>query len=257
MAVRRRALEALSALRSGALAGSGEEEDWQHRYRARGGKTRYLAGAAVDHRRVGADAGSARFRAPPTPGDAPRAATTSRRAPRPESRASCARSRAARGMSRASTLCERSGHGAHTAGRLREAVAGLFAGDARGALGALGGALVGARRCGLGQAWRRRVGDHYPRPGRVTSLFSVTVVMWPAFGLPPELVRRRRMDAIALVRGEPVAVAGGRRSGGRAAGCSFSASSARTGRTCWCGARRARPIAPRGRFRQRRGRRPG
>jgi len=55
MAVRRRAL-ALVGPFDPALDGSGEEEDWQHRYRAQGGRVRYLAGAAVDHRRVGADA---------------------------------------------------------------------------------------------------------------------------------------------------------------------------------------------------------
>jgi GT2 family glycosyltransferase len=56
MAVRRRALELVGPF-DPALAGCGEEEDWQHRYRARGGRTRYLARAALDHRRVGADAG--------------------------------------------------------------------------------------------------------------------------------------------------------------------------------------------------------
>jgi GT2 family glycosyltransferase len=34
----------------------GDEEDWQRRYRAAGGRIRYLARAGVDHRRTGADA---------------------------------------------------------------------------------------------------------------------------------------------------------------------------------------------------------
>ena len=55
MAIRRRALELVGPFES-SLGGCGEEEDWQHRYRARGGRVRYLAAAAVDHRRVGVDA---------------------------------------------------------------------------------------------------------------------------------------------------------------------------------------------------------
>jgi GT2 family glycosyltransferase len=34
----------------------GDEEDWQRRFRSRGGRIRYLAQAGVDHRRTGADA---------------------------------------------------------------------------------------------------------------------------------------------------------------------------------------------------------
>lgn len=35
----------------------GDEEDWQRRLKATGGRVRYVAGAGVDHRRTGADAG--------------------------------------------------------------------------------------------------------------------------------------------------------------------------------------------------------
>jgi Glycosyl transferase family 2 len=56
MAIRRRALELVGPFDE-ALDGCGEEEDWQRRFLARGGRTRYLAAAGVDHRRVGADAG--------------------------------------------------------------------------------------------------------------------------------------------------------------------------------------------------------
>ena len=56
MAVRRRALELVGPFDQ-ALDGCGEEEDWQRRFVALGGRTRYLARAGLDHRRVGADAG--------------------------------------------------------------------------------------------------------------------------------------------------------------------------------------------------------
>ena len=39
-----------------ALGGAGDEEDWQRRLRAAGGRIRYVAAAGVDHRRAGADA---------------------------------------------------------------------------------------------------------------------------------------------------------------------------------------------------------
>ena len=54
MAVRRRALERVGAFDE-ALLGRGEEEDWQHRYAAEGGRTRYVAGAGLSHRRSAAD----------------------------------------------------------------------------------------------------------------------------------------------------------------------------------------------------------
>jgi GT2 family glycosyltransferase len=38
------------------LLGTGEEEDWQRRYSALGGRVRYLAAAGVEHRRTGRDA---------------------------------------------------------------------------------------------------------------------------------------------------------------------------------------------------------
>ena len=55
MAVRRRALDSVGPF-DPALAGCGEEEDWQLRYREQGGLTRYLAGAGIEHRRVRSDA---------------------------------------------------------------------------------------------------------------------------------------------------------------------------------------------------------
>jgi glycosyltransferase involved in cell wall biosynthesis len=56
MAIRRRALDLVGPF-DPAIDGTGEEEEWQHRFLARGGRTRYLARAGLDHRRVGGDAG--------------------------------------------------------------------------------------------------------------------------------------------------------------------------------------------------------
>jgi glycosyltransferase involved in cell wall biosynthesis len=55
MAIRRRAIERVGAFDE-ALTGRGEEEDWQRRHAARGGRVRYLADAGLDHRRNPADA---------------------------------------------------------------------------------------------------------------------------------------------------------------------------------------------------------
>jgi glycosyltransferase involved in cell wall biosynthesis len=55
MAVRRAALERVGPFDE-SIQGRGEEEDWERRYRAGGGRIRYLALAGVEHRRVGADA---------------------------------------------------------------------------------------------------------------------------------------------------------------------------------------------------------
>jgi len=55
MAIRRRALTAQGPFDE-TIAGCGDEEDWLHRYRAGGGKIRYLAAAGLDHRRTAADA---------------------------------------------------------------------------------------------------------------------------------------------------------------------------------------------------------
>ena len=66
MAMRRRALdspgpfdESISGPAAGSTPGGtarwdsrGDEEDWERRYRARGGTIRYLAGAGLDHRRT-------------------------------------------------------------------------------------------------------------------------------------------------------------------------------------------------------------
>ena len=60
MAVRRQALARVGPFDEG-LIGRGEEEDWQHRYAALGGRTRYLASAGVEHRRTAADSTLARL----------------------------------------------------------------------------------------------------------------------------------------------------------------------------------------------------
>jgi GT2 family glycosyltransferase len=55
MAVRRRAFERVGPF-DAALLGRGEEEEWQRRYAAQGGQTRYLARAGLEHRRTAEDA---------------------------------------------------------------------------------------------------------------------------------------------------------------------------------------------------------
>jgi glycosyltransferase involved in cell wall biosynthesis len=55
MAIRRRAVERVGRFDE-ALHGRGEEEDWERRYAAQGGRIRYLADAGLDHRRSAADA---------------------------------------------------------------------------------------------------------------------------------------------------------------------------------------------------------
>ena len=55
MAVRRSAFARIGLLDE-SIEGRGEEEDWELRYRAAGGRIRYLAAAGVEHRRTRADA---------------------------------------------------------------------------------------------------------------------------------------------------------------------------------------------------------
>jgi glycosyltransferase involved in cell wall biosynthesis len=55
MAIRRAALERIGPFDE-TIHGRGEEEDWERRYAAAGGRIRYLAAAGLDHRRIGADA---------------------------------------------------------------------------------------------------------------------------------------------------------------------------------------------------------
>lgn len=55
LALRRRAVERHGGF-DPALNHCGDEEDWERRLRAAGGRIRYLAAAGVDHRRAGADA---------------------------------------------------------------------------------------------------------------------------------------------------------------------------------------------------------
>jgi GT2 family glycosyltransferase len=55
MAIRRRALNRVGSFDE-RLSGCGDEEEWLGRYRAAGGRIRYLAGAGLQHRRAAADA---------------------------------------------------------------------------------------------------------------------------------------------------------------------------------------------------------
>jgi GT2 family glycosyltransferase len=54
MAIRRSAFERVG-LFDNSLSGRGDEEEWELRYRASGGRIRYLAAAGLDHRRAPAD----------------------------------------------------------------------------------------------------------------------------------------------------------------------------------------------------------
>lgn len=56
LAIRRAALETVGGFDETISVGAGDEEEWQERYRSTGGLVRYVAGAGLDHRRVGEDA---------------------------------------------------------------------------------------------------------------------------------------------------------------------------------------------------------
>lgn len=122
LAIRRRAFARLGGFDEALDGfGAGDEEDWQRRYRAAGGRVRYVAGAAVVHRRAGADARLPRLaRAAYGRGRSARRYDAFRRAaPAPRAEAlllarclgHAARRRCATGLLAA----------AHAAGRLREA----------------------------------------------------------------------------------------------------------------------------------------
>jgi GT2 family glycosyltransferase len=122
MAVRRRALEDVGPFDE-TITIRGDEEDWQRRYAARGGRVRYLASAGLVHRRSAADA---------TVGKLARAAYGHGRAAR---RYDARKGAAPPLRSELRTLAGCGWHtvrrrcangivlGAHTAGRLREALA--------------------------------------------------------------------------------------------------------------------------------------
>ena len=55
MALRRRALDRVGPFDE-AMSGPGDEEDWERRYAAAGGRVRYVAAAGLQHRRTAADA---------------------------------------------------------------------------------------------------------------------------------------------------------------------------------------------------------
>jgi GT2 family glycosyltransferase len=54
MALRRSAYDRVGPFDE-TIHGRGEEEDWEQRYRAAGGRIRYLGGAGVEHRRTASD----------------------------------------------------------------------------------------------------------------------------------------------------------------------------------------------------------
>lgn len=56
LAIRRAAIETVGGFDETIPVGSGDEEEWQERYRATGGRIRYVAAAGLDHRRTPEDA---------------------------------------------------------------------------------------------------------------------------------------------------------------------------------------------------------
>jgi glycosyltransferase involved in cell wall biosynthesis len=56
MAVRRRAFERAGGFDETISGGRGDEEEWEHRFLAAGGRVRYVAAAGLDHRRAASDA---------------------------------------------------------------------------------------------------------------------------------------------------------------------------------------------------------
>lgn len=56
LAIRRAALETIGGFDEEIPVGAGDEEEWQERYRSTGGQVRYVAAAALDHRRTAEDA---------------------------------------------------------------------------------------------------------------------------------------------------------------------------------------------------------
>ncbi len=206
MAVRRRALELVGPF-DPMLAGIGEEEEWQHRYRARGGRVRYLARAGIDHRRVGADAtvrslaraaydrGRSARRYDVSKGGAPGIAGELR------TLAGCAwhfvRRRCANGLVM----------GAHAAGRLSEALAGGVLREAP-AGGVLAGWRAGGARGvgaggagGVGAAGAGGVGAVAPASDDFVSGVSGHVAGVRA--TTRAVVTDAALDAVALARGEP------------------------------------------------------
>ncbi|MDQ6607500.1 MAG: glycosyltransferase, partial [Actinomycetota bacterium] len=129
LAIRARALERVGGFDE-TLSGRGDEEEWERRYAAGGGRLRYLAAAGIEHRRTAADATvQALSRAAYALGRSARRNDVRKHAApalRAELRvlAGCAwhvvRRRCAIGIVMF----------AHTAGRLREALAGPGAGGA-------------------------------------------------------------------------------------------------------------------------------
>ena len=97
LALRRSALERVGPF-DASRSGPGDEEEWERRLRAAGGRILYVAAAGVDHRRTGADARIAR---PVARGVAPRPPLAPLRRVEGEragaARASCGRSPAASG----------------------------------------------------------------------------------------------------------------------------------------------------------------
>jgi GT2 family glycosyltransferase len=122
MAIRRRALHRVGRFDETITGGRGDEEEWEHRYIAQGGRVRYLAGAGLEHRRTPQDA-SVKALAKAAYGHGRAARRTDVRKGVPPTARTELRTLAGCGYH---AICRRCAigivMGAHAAGRLREAL---------------------------------------------------------------------------------------------------------------------------------------
>ncbi len=203
MCVRRSAVERIGRFDE-SLGLYGDESEWQERLFAAGGRIRYLAGAALDHRRAGEDArlrrlmGAARFR-----GRASRRYDVLRGAPPPLARelrvlAGCLvhgpRFRCANGP----VLT------AHTWGRLEEwarptppETTEPYLSGTSGVVGGRRGQVRAALDRVLDRAWRRG-----PARGPAARAVLVVGIERPPLALSPEL-RRSALHRVEVVTGGP------------------------------------------------------
>ena len=124
MTIRRSALERVGRVRRALASCYGDEQEWQAALRAAGGRIRYVAAAALDHRRAGDDA---RLRSLARAAYAPRPARAGASTRQGRARRRCAAElRVLAGCARARPALRAARTGpvmaAHTLGRLREAL---------------------------------------------------------------------------------------------------------------------------------------
>ena len=209
MAIRRRALARVGPFDE-SIHGRGEEEDWERRHRAGGGRVRYLAQAGLDHLRSGPDASLRSLSVA--------AWALGRSARRFDVRSG----RASSALREAAIVAATAGHVArrrcpnaivslaHNAGRLTEAVASLVPG--RGAAGpADGGAVAGAVAGSpapdddflsgtSGQVWGIRATTRAVAADLVCDTVAVATLQRPRLARAARRSPQRRVLALAVER---------------------------------------------------------